>query len=71
MNKELLEKIKYLRKKTNCPYWAIKSCLILNDYDVKKAYKDIISIYYIIGDYPDIAVKRNEEKLRERMKNYE
>lgn len=71
MEKELLEKIKYLREKTNCPYWAIKCCLILNDYDVDKAYKDIASIYYIIGDYPDIAVKRNEEELKERMKRYE
>lgn len=71
MKDKSLSKIKYLRERTGCPYWAIECCLITNDYDTDKAYKELIDIYNCFGDHPEVVVKRSEQALKERTKKYE
>lgn len=57
--KTLINKIKKIRKQYGFPIWIIKEALEYYDGDEDKTIKKLIEIYYIIGDHPDVVVKRN------------
>lgn len=63
-----LEQIKFLRLHTGAPIWAIAACLKLNNFSTVKALDELVELYSVFGDHPDIVVKQNEEKLRKRLK---
>lgn len=43
------------------------SVLKLNNYNYEVALKYLKEMYCIIGDHPDIVIKRNEERLKEKI----
>ena len=59
----LKEKIKRIRSQDNFPIWIIKEALEYYDGDEDKTIKKLIEIYYVIGDHPDVAIKKNIEKF--------
>lgn len=65
MNKTLMIKIKKIREKYDFPIWLIKEALEYYDGDEDATIKKLIEIYYVIGDHPDVVVRRNIEKFME------
>ena len=59
----LKEKIKRIRSQDNFPIWIIKEALEYYDGDEDKTIKKLIEIYYVIGDHPDVVIKKNIEKF--------
>lgn len=59
-----------IRKLRKYPIWAIAACLELNDYDDVKALEELDSMYSVMGDHPEIVIKREEQKLRERLNKF-
>lgn len=68
MDDTLLKNIIEMRNIFGFPIWAIKACLELNGCDRIKAFIDLMDIYNVAGDDVYKSVKRNEEKLKERIK---
>lgn len=64
--KTLINKIKKIRKQYGFPIWIIKEALEYYDGDEDKTIKKLIEIYYIIGDHPDVVVKRNIKNFIEK-----
>ena len=66
--KTLINKIKKIRKQYGFPIWIIKEALEYYDGDEDKTIKKLIEIYYIIGDHPDVVVKRNIKNFIEEIR---
>ena len=66
--KTLINKIKKIRKQYGFPIWIIKEALEYYDGDEDKTIKKLIEIYYIIGDHPDVVVKRNVKNFIEEIR---
>ena len=60
---EIINKIKKIRKQYGFPLWLIKEALEYYDEDEDKAIEKLIEIYNVIGDNPDIAIRKNIEGL--------
>lgn len=60
----LTEQIKKIRKQYGFPLWLIKEALEYYDKDEDKAIEKLIEIYSVIGDHPDVVIKRNIEKFK-------
>lgn len=58
-----IDKIKRIRKQYGFPIWIIKKALEYYNGDEDAAIKRLIEIYCIIGDHPDIVVKKNIDEL--------
>ena len=59
----LKEKIKRIRSQDNFPIWLIKEALEYYNGDEDKTVKKLIEIYRVIGDHPDVVIKKNIEKF--------
>jgi hypothetical protein len=69
MNDRSCQKIiTQIHNKTGCPYWSIIGCLKLCDYDSEKTMEMLKGIYCVIGDNPDVVIKRREKELEEKLK---
>ena len=66
--KTLINKIKKIRKQYGFPIWIIKEALEYYDGDEDKTIKKLIEIYFIIGDHPDVVVKRNIKNFIEEIR---
>lgn len=66
--KTLINKIKKIRKQYGFPIWITKEVLEYYDGDEDKTIKKLIEIYYIIGDHPDVVVKRNVKNFIEEIR---
>lgn len=66
--KTLINKIKKIRKQYCFPIWIIKEALEYYDGDEDKTIKKLIEIYFIIGDHPDVVVKRNIKNFIEEIR---
>ena len=62
------EIINQIHNMTGCPYWSIIGCLKLCDYDPEKTMEMLKGIYCVIGDNPDVVIKRREKELKEKLK---
>ena len=65
MNKTSTIKIKKIREKYDFPIWLIKEALEYYDGDEDKTIKKLIEIYYIIGDHPDVVIRKNIDSFIE------
>lgn len=67
----LKEKIKRIRSQDNFPIWIIKEALEYYDGDEDKAVKRLIEIYNVIGDHPNVVIKRNIEKFKKEIEKHQ
>ena len=58
-----IDKIKKIKSQYDFPIWLIKETLEYHNGDEDAAIKRLIEIYRVIGDHPDIVVKRNIEEF--------
>ncbi len=65
-----LEITKKIHQEYGFPCWSIINVLKLNNYNYEASLKRLKEIYCIIGDHPNIVIKRNEEKLKEEIKSF-
>ena len=68
MNK-MTEQIKKIRKQYGFPIWLIKEALEYYDGNEDKVVEKLKEIYYAIGDYPDVYIKRSIEKFMKEVKH--
>ena len=66
----LIKKIKKIRKQYGFPLWLIREALEYYDEDENKAIDKLIEIYNVIGDHPDVVVKRNVENFIEEITTF-
>lgn len=64
MNLIFLNKIRTLREETGVPVWVLDKCLKIFKGDTEKVKEYLRNEYCAIGDHPEIATKRAQEKLR-------
>jgi hypothetical protein len=62
------DQIKRIREQYGFPIWLINEALKYYNNDEDKAVKRLIEIYNVIGDHPNVVVKRNIEKFMKEIK---
>lgn len=62
--------IKTIHEGYGYPIWAVKTALKVNGGNTDKALKLLEEIYSVMGDHPDVVIKRNEDRLKEMEKSY-
>lgn len=63
MNDEM-EQIKKIKSQYGFPIWLIYEALKYYNNDEDKVIERLIEIYNVIGDHPNVIVKRNIEKFK-------
>ena len=62
--KTRIEQIKKIRNRYGFPIWIIYEALKYYNNDENKAVERLIEIYNVIGDHPNVVIKRNIEKFK-------
>lgn len=62
--KTSIEQIKKIRNQYGFPIWLINEALKYYNNDEDKTVKRLIEIYNVIGDHPNVVIKRNIEKFK-------
>lgn len=61
--------LKNIRNQYGFPIWLINEALKYYNNDEDKTVKRLIEIYNVIGDHPNVVVKRNIEKFMKEIKH--
>ena len=64
-----IKQIKKIRDKYGFPIWLINEDLKYYDNDESKTVERLKEIYNVIGDHPNVVVKRNIEKFMKEIKH--
>lgn len=59
-----IELLKNIRNQYGFPMWLIYEALKYYNNDENKAVERLIEIYNVIGDHPNVVIKRNIEKFK-------
>lgn len=59
-----IELLKKIRNRYGFPVWLINEALKYYNNDEDKVVERLIEIYNVIGDHPNVVIKRNIEKFK-------
>lgn len=59
-----IELLKKIRNRYGFPIWLINEALKYYNNDEDKVVERLIEIYNVIGDHPNVVIKRNIEKFK-------